>query len=571
LTTRHVVLLDVQPGDELVVVDRAGHVIGTPINVDAETAEDWAKRALAGELPDAAVLDPARLERELHDARRLAELHFEHDITADFVARADGRLLDCNPVFLRVFGLGSLDEARGHSLAELFPSVRQWEIFLQALSAKGRLHGHRVELKTLSGAPVHALQNVALDVDSAGSPERIRGYISDRTAERQLEEELFRFQRLDAMGRLAGGVAHDFNNLLTVILNYVELLDRSSDATSSTRQMVAEVRHAGERAADLTRRLLAFGRRQSLRARAFDLTETVNKMLPLVRSVLGETIDLDLVSSDVENIVSGDSGQIEQVLMNLVVNARDAMPMGGTLRIEVEQVFVDANYRRSHPWAKPGRYVLLSVSDTGSGMPDDVKEHLFEPFFTTKASGHGTGLGLASAYGIVQAHGGMIHAYSEEAVGTTLKVYLPVSVRPASSVGPNLLRRPKGGTETILVAEDEASVRRVLAELLRERGYVVIEAASGEEALALFAEHAEIDLAILDVVMPGIGGIAAYQSLRAARPTLPIVLSSGYSGELASDDFAADFHAEFVPKPYSPDALLARIRAALDAVDAREA
>ena len=554
------IVVDDRDADGVLVVSPAGRVLGTSEGLAPERIES-ALEALREEHPEGMhVVDAVELER----ARELAELHFAEDITADYIAAIDGRLLAANPAFIRMFGFESEDDACRHNLTDLHPSDQARDAFLSALFESGRLRGYRSELRNLSGRALHVVQNVVLDRSVDGEPLRLRGYMLDRTAERQLEDQLLRWQRLEAVGRLAGGVAHDFNNLLTVILSYAQMLERQLPDGSRSREMVAEMYHAGERAAELTRRLLAFGRRQSLRSQTIDVNELVRRMLPLLQSVVGEAVELDLVLAQSLGIVSGDAGQLEQVIMNLVVNARDAMPIGGKLTIETETVLVDTEYRKTHPWASIGRYVLVSITDTGAGMPRDVLDHLFEPFFTTK--GTGTGLGLASAYGIVKQHGGMIHAYSEESVGTTVKVYLPIAARPAISVGPKLKRRTPGGTETVLIAEDEPTVRAVLVRLLKDRGYEVIEALSGEEALDALGKHPEIQLCVLDVVMPGMGGIAAYERLRDLHPVMPVILTSGYSGELASERFADDPHAHFVPKPYSPDTMLDRVRRSLDEV-----
>lgn len=559
-------VVDAGTHDAAVLVARDGTLLASTGELTPERAAEVADYVRAGgsmQSSDLELLDAEALLREVATARELARLHFEHDITADFVASAEGALLACNPVFLSMFAFESETDALTHNLADLYPSPAAAQLFLDALKVNGKLRDHQVELRAKTGRVVHAVQNVAVD-DAGGRPVRIRGYIADRTAERQLEEQLQRWQRLEAVGRLAGGVAHDFNNLLTVILSYAQLLERHLPASSKGRDMVHEMHRAGERAADLTRRLLAFGRKQTLHSRPFDVNETVRRMVPLIRSVVGEAVELDLLLGDELGLVSGDAGQIEQVLMNLIVNARDAMSSGGKLTIETESVLVDLAYRRTHPWAKAGRYVLISVTDTGSGMPVDVQEHLFEPFFTTKGPGAGTGLGLASAYGIVQQHGGMLHVYSEEGVGTTLKVYLRITERPASAVGPKLRPRIVGGAETVVVAEDNSSVRGVLVRLLRERGYTVLEAENGERAVELCNSHGETSIVILDVVMPGIGGIAAYEQIRDLRRNLPIILTSGYSGERASDRFAQDPFAHFVPKPYSQDTMLEAVRRALD-------
>lgn len=539
----------------VVVASREGALLAHSPTLTEEQA-----RAVAADPAAATVLDTEQLQAEVETSR----LHFAQDITADFEATPDGRISSCNPSFLRLFGFASESAAVGSLLTEHFPSPRAGVAFLETLLREGSLQGHLCELSSLDGRRLHVVQNAVVDTDDSGQPARIRGYMEDRTTERSLVEELNRWQRLEAVGRLAGGVAHDFNNLLTIILNYTEHLERALEGPH--RDMITEARIAAERAADLTRRLLAFGRRQSLQEKLIDVNDVIRRMLPLVSSLLGGSIELDLLLASGIGAVRGDAGQLERVFMNLIVNAKDAMPAGGRLTLETELVVVDAPYRRAHPWAHAGRYVLISVTDSGTGMPREVLGHLFEPFFTTKPPGVGTGLGLASAHGIVTQHGGMIRAYSEESVGTTIKVYLPVASRSAAAVGPKLTPPIRGGSERVLLAEDEGSVRRALAHALSAHGYSVVEVDSGEAALAAIAADPSISLCIFDVVMPGMGGLRAYEYVRQENTVLPVVLTSGYSGDLPSERFAEDLRAYFVPKPCSPETLLGEVRRALDEV-----
>ncbi|MCA9592473.1 MAG: response regulator [Myxococcales bacterium] len=569
----HLLRFDAKLEDGVVVANGDGTV-----RCADSSAADWlglstaSVRATIAELIDAASL-PIEL-RELDvaglrgDARRAEEAlrrHFEDDLTADYVADEHGHITQCNTELAEVLGFASADQLLGRSILDFFTGQDTGNLFLATLASVRRVRRRDTELRRADGETVHVTQNVVADFDDHGRLVGFRGYLFDRTQERRLEEQLVRSQKIEAVGRLAGGVAHDFNNLLTVILNYADLLRNQLGSNDSRSAMAVEIKKASERAADLTRRLLAFGRRQVIRPVPLDLNQVLLGLSPLLEAVLGPKVSLELVLGRELGAVTADPGQLEQVVTNLVVNARDAMPDGGRIVLETENVLVDAAYRKSHPWATIGRYVLLTVSDCGQGMDADTLGHAFEPFFTTKDAGKGTGLGLASAYGIIKQHHGMIHAYSEPGVGTTIKVYLPLSLRPASSVGTKIRPRIVGGRETILIAEDDPGVRHALERTLLEHDYTVVSAASGEEAFREFSSRkSPIDLVIMDLVMPGLGGLAAYEWIRSVSETVPVVFTSGYSAEAARISALDDPRADFVAKPYSHDELLVLLRRVLD-------
>ncbi len=395
---------------------------------------------------------------------------------------------------------------------------------------------------------------------------RMRFVEAQARADRQrieMERRLLQLQKLESLGSLAGGVAHDFNNLLTVILSCAGLAaERSVDPV--VREEVRTIGDAALRGRDLTQKLLAMGRQQDLALKALDMNGLLVDIISLIRRVLPETIQIDLIRGARLPLIEGDASQLDQVFMNLCINARDAMPSGGRLTLETEQVLINGSYVASHPWAKPGRYVLTTVSDTGVGIPHDVIEHIFEPFYTTKAPGSGTGLGLAVAYGIVRQHGGMLHCYSEPGVGTSFKVYLPTGERLASAVGTKLVGAvPKSvGTERVLVVEDDPAVRAVAARILRQAGYFVTTAENGAAACEIAARE-PVDLVVLDVVMPGLSCRECVVRLRSLRPGTRILLSSGYSAGTNLGDLLRETALELVRKPYDPDQLLFAVRAAL--------
>jgi two-component system, cell cycle sensor histidine kinase and response regulator CckA len=384
----------------------------------------------------------------------------------------------------------------------------------------------------------------------------------------QLEGQLRQAQKMEAIGQLAGGVAHDFNNLLQAMLGYGEIALNGVEGDSSVHADIEEVLKAGHRAKTLVRQLLAFSRRQVLEMQDVDLNLLIGDLMKMIRRVIGEHITLEVISGHELGVVRADAGQLEQILMNLCVNARDAMPEGGTITIETENVLIDDMYADTHPWVEPGRYVLTSVTDTGCGMDEETIGSIFEPFFTTKEVGEGTGLGLSTVYGLVKQHLGVVHAYSELDRGTSFKVYLPVIERSAAAVGDKIEGPVVGGSETILLAEDDDAVRELTASILERAGYTVFVVSDGEEALRTFEEHAdEIDLALLDVVMPGLGGRSVFEAIRATHPRTRVLFSSGYSMNAVHTNFVLDEGLTLLRKPYQRDELLRKLREVLDGSD----
>lgn len=379
------------------------------------------------------------------------------------------------------------------------------------------------------------------------------------------EEKLRQSQKLDSIGQLAGGIAHDFNNLLTVISGYSDLLSRS-EQSSAARAKVDEIRKAADRAASLTRQLLAFSRKQVLLPKVLDLTETVVNMDKLLQRLIGEDVNLVTILDHRLHRVKADPGQIEQVIMNLAINARDAMPQGGKLTIETMNAHLDEVYARRHVTVTPGPYVMLAVSDTGVGMDDETMNHIFEPFFTTKEPGKGTGLGLAMVYGIVKQSGGNIWVYSEPGQGTTFKIYLPVVADDHAMPLPvNHAAPGPRGTETILLVEDEEALRNLLVDILADEGYIILPAASGTEALEICAAHAEpIHLLVTDVVMPGMGGRQLVENLTATRPAMKILYMSGYTDNAIVHHGVLDAGTAFLQKPFTPVSVLRKVREVLD-------
>ena len=391
------------------------------------------------------------------------------------------------------------------------------------------------------------------------------GIFRDLTRERMLQKQVQTAQRMESVGTLAGGIAHDFNNSLTGIVGFGELLRMRMAGDETAMHDLDEIMHCAERAATLTRQLLTFARRQVIEPVNLNMSALVADLMKLIGKVVGEHIEVKTSLEKNVPTIHADRGQIEQVLMNLCLNSRDAMPEGGRLVVETRDVVMDEEYVRQNPYMKTGRYALLTVSDTGIGMDEKTRERVFEPFFTTKEPDKGTGLGLAMVYGIVKQHGGFIHVYSEPGKGTAFKVYFPaIEARPAAVPAIRREEIVRGGTETILLAEDEEAIRALAERILTGFGYTVLVARDGEEAVEMFRRKKEIVLAVLDVVMPRKGGKEAFEEMRKQNPRLKVIFMSGYSADAIHDSFVLIPGMPFLQKPFGPTILARKVREVLD-------
>ena len=476
---------------------------------------------------------------------------------------SEGRYLDVNHAFLQMLGYQRHDVI-GRTAVELgiWADPEDRDRMLQILSSSSVSKGIHTRLRAISGEIREA--SVSAEVIDVNGVPCMLAVTQDVTEARRLENQLRQAQRMGAVGRLAGGVAHDFNNILTVIMGYSELALYRLGSNHGVSKHLGEIKMAAERAASLTRQLLAFSRQQVLFPRILDLNSVVNNLTRMLLRLIGEDISLSFKAGAVGNI-KADLGQVEQILMNLVVNARDAMPQGGTISIETSRVDLEDGYVDSHLSVQPGRYVMLSVSDTGCGMDEKTVPHIFEPFFTTKGPGQGTGLGLSIVYGIVKQSEGYIWVYSEPDRGTTFKIYFPeqshgdhktYEVAPV----PDLMVR----TETVLVVEDDEDLRKLIVALIEAAGYRVREAANGEAALQVVRDSSEhIHLVLTDVLMPMMSGIELSSQLRKLQPDLKVLLMSGYAGDLIARYRVAESELMLIEKPFTRQGLLARIRTAL--------
>jgi two-component system, cell cycle sensor histidine kinase and response regulator CckA len=484
------------------------------------------------------------------------------------------RLVEVNEAMTRMYGYASEAEILGTQLSSTFDlddprSLDFFRSFVRSGYRTVELESHELDRQ---GAPRWFVNNL-LGVVEEGFLTAIWGTQRDVTEQRrseealrQSQEQLRQAQKMEAVGRLAGGVAHDFNNLLSAILSYSEMVIADLPDDHPSRDDVEQIRQAGERAAELTQQLLAFSRRQLLQLRLLNLNTVVASVDRMLRRVIGEDIELRTVLAPALGHARGDAGQLEQMLMNLAVNARDAMPSGGTLTITTANANVGEAGAARWPELQPGSYVTLSVADTGVGMTPEVRERIFEPFFTTKGPGHGTGLGLSTVYGIVAQSGGHVFVTSEPGRGSTFTVYLPVQPGDAEHPAAAPPRPPvRGGAETVLLVEDEELVRRLTCEILRRNGYRVLEAADGVDALAILRQHPDrIDLLLTDVVMPRMSGYELVEQVRPLRPDMHILYVSGYSEEAIARQGQLTEGIELLAKPFTPGVLTAKIRQLLD-------
>jgi PAS domain S-box len=478
----------------------------------------------------------------------------------------DGRFLDVNPALVNMLGYASTEELMSVDMArDIYGDHEERGKIIENYLQDGKLETQEVRWKRQDGRLITVRLNGKPFRNERGDTLGFEMIAEDVTERRTLEEQLRQSQKMEAGGRLAGGIAHDFNNLLTVIKGYSELMLGELDGSHPLRSEVDEIKKAADRAASLTRQLLAFSRQQVLAPKVIDLNSVVHNMDKLLRRLLGEDVDLFTVLDGSLGRVKADPGQLEQVVMNLAVNARDAMPQGGKLTIETANIDLDARYARDHVSVKPGSYVMIAVSDSGTGMTEKIKSRIFEPFFTTKDVGKGTGLGLSTVYGIVKQSGGYVWVYSELGIGSTFKVYLPRVDAPAEIAPLNPPMLNYKGSETVLLVEDEDGVRALVRQVLHKNGYNVIETRHGGEALLACERHpGKIDLLLTDVVLEQMSGRELAERLLQIRPEMKVLYVSGYADDAIIHHGVLTPGAAFLQKPFTTEALARKLRCVLD-------
>jgi two-component system cell cycle sensor histidine kinase/response regulator CckA len=516
---------------------------------------------------DRDITERRRGEEALREAHQTLHALIQASPLAIFVMDLEGHLRLWNPAAERMFGWKEAEV-----LGRLLPTVPKDQVAeskarLKRILAGESLHGLELQRRKKDGTLIDISVFTAPLYDAQG---RITGFMAmntDITESKRLKEQLLQAQKMEVVGRLAGGVAHDFNNLLTAITGYSELVLSFMEEDNPLRQDVAEIRKAGDRAASLTRQLLAFSRKQVLQPKVLDLNLVVDNLGNMLKRLIGSNIELVTIPEPNLGRVMADPGQIEQVLLNLAINARDAMPQGGRLSLETANLDLEESHARRHMDVLPGPYVLLTVRDTGCGMDRETRSHIFEPFFTTKETGKGTGLGLSTVYGIIKQSGGHIEVRSKPGQGTTFRVYLPRIDGAVEPVVPDSRdTEAYRGQETILLVEDEDGVRQLVSTILKRQGFTVIEARHGPDALSLTAQHqGPIHLILTDIVMPGMGGQELAQCLQSLHPGLKVLYMSGYPEKTGLHQGLSEEEICYLQKPFEAQGLLRRVRELLDA------
>jgi two-component system cell cycle sensor histidine kinase/response regulator CckA len=502
--------------------------------------------------------DRHRAEEAVRQSEERHRHFFEEDLTALFVASPDGQLRTCNPAFVRLFGFTSIADALGAGLDGLYPDGAL-AARLARVAADGAIQQEEIELRRKDGRVLHIVQSLVGRFDKSGALSAVVGYAIDDTPRKALQVQVRHAMRMEAVGRLAGGIAHDFNNLLMIIIGLSEALIEQIEPRNPMRAELDQILDAGRRGSTLASQILAFSRKPVPVASRFDVDEAITALKPLVARLLGKNITLDVIRSPGSKWISADRDQLEQVMLNLVTNAHDAMPEGGQLTIETSLTQRGPEMSRG---AAATPRVLISLRDTGHGMSPETRARIFEPFFTTKARGKGTGLGLAQVESILTENGGFIDVHSEPGEGTTFTLSLPrASADAADASGDGLASHP----ETVLVVDDEAPIRVLVSDVLRRLGYRVLTAEHTEAALDTVREHRDsLRLVITDVVMPGRSGVELARELSRSMPHVPVLFMSGYPQNAFGAEGRGIPPASFLHKPFALDELALRVRQALD-------
>ncbi|MBN2049499.1 MAG: response regulator [Spirochaetales bacterium] len=507
-----------------------------------------------------------RLEQQLQYSEERFRRLFEDDLSGDFIAGEDGTILMCNEAFLEIFGKRQGNPGKIVNINHLFLSEEDKNYFWERIYSEKKLRLFETELKTCDGRVVTVLANVIGSFDDSEKLKEVKGYIIDTTERKDLETKLQQAQKLEAIGRLAGGLAHDFNNILTVIMGYTSIMKDKNEAKESVEGEINGIKKITQKASILTRQLLAFSRNQVLKPEKIDLNLLIRDLEKMLKRLITDDIRMSISTGADRSIVYIDPSKMELVLMNLVVNARDAMQGGGTLSIQTKNMFLDTGTLPLGECNEPGLYAELIIKDTGTGIPEENLDKIFEPFFTTKPESKGTGLGLSSVYGIVRQSGGYIRVESVLGKGTSFFLYFPVTEALDTEE-----REEKGsdapgyGSERILVVEDEELLRGAVHTILSKRGYKVIEVSNAGEALLLVEEqHVAFDLLLTDLIMPHINGDRLAARLKKSLPTFRTLVMSGYPPSMLQEKGINVNGLDFISKPFDPDDLARKIRSILD-------
>ena len=547
---------------------RAAEIGETPrfFEITASPLFDASGRIIAGIEAVREVTARIKTEWSLRDSEVRFRTLFDESKDVFYISTTEGRFLDINPAGVELFGYASKEELLDVNIGrELYAYPQDRKRFCDLVDATGYTKDYEVLMKRKNGEKLWVLITSTALRDHRGIVTGFRGVIRDVTEHKKLEQQLLQSQKMEAVGLLAGGIAHDFNNILTAIIGYGNLLKKHLQNDDRLRGYANLVLESADRAARLTQSILAFSRKQVLKPEPVDLNAIIGRVEKLLARIIGEDIVLKAVLHGADMTVMADSIQIEQVLINLATNARDAMPNGGSLVIETALERLDEEHARAYGLRGRGNHAVITVEDTGGGFDEETQARIFEPFFTTKESGKGTGLGLSIVHGIISQHGGHIMVDSEPGGGTKFKIYLPLVQPRSEEAHAAAVSAPPGGTEGILLAEDDGTVRSLVRAILEEAGYTVFEASNGQDAVRVYREnHDRIRLLLLDVVMPGKNGKETYEEIRRLRPDARALFISGYTADIIHRKGILDATLDFIHKPLSVDELLRKVRTILD-------
>ncbi|HMK48420.1 MAG TPA: PAS domain S-box protein [Thermodesulfovibrionales bacterium] len=489
---------------------------------------------------------------------------FNESRDAIYIRTKEGKFLDFNSSMSDLFGY-SREEMLDMNVSDMYANESDQERFLELIEKTGFVKNFEVKLRRKDGREIDCLVAVSALRDKEGNISGYHGIIHDITERKKLEQQLMQAQKMEAVGRLAGGIAHDFNNILTAIIGYAHLLKLELNKDDPLLSYAGEIISSSERAANLTRALLTFSRRQVMSPKPLNINDVVQGMKSLLTRLIGEDVDLSIRLTEEDLTVMADITQMEQVLMNLVTNSRDAMPRGGSVVISTQRIRLDDDFVSMHGFGKAADFAMISVEDTGEGIDESIKDSIFDPFFSTKEVGKGTGLGLAIVYGIIKQHSGHVNVYSHVGKGTTFKIYLPLIETKTDAQESPSLANVRGGSETILIAEDNSQVRALTKKILANAGYQVIEAVDGAEAITLFKERRDtVQLLILDAIMPKMNGGECIREIRRIDPLVRAIFMSGYTADIMQKTGIDTEDIDLILKPVSPHELLRKVREVLD-------
>jgi len=507
-----------------------------------------------------------RAEVALRESKEKYQSLFERNISGAFVSTPDGRLLECNPAFVRMFGFDSIEDAKATNVSALYSDPEKRRVFLSTLEARKEIEYLELHMIRKDGAPVRVIENVVGKFDNDGKLVELAGYLFDDTKRHLLEQQLIQAQKFESLGTLASGIAHDFNNILSIIIGHATIIQRLHRESDKIADSIKMITTAAQRGAALVRQLLTFARKSDVILQRISLNDLIKEVVSLTRETFPKTVTVSMKLADKLSTILADSTQIHQVFLNLCVNARDAMPNGGNLSLSTRLIIGEKVHAR-FPEAKASEYVLIEVSDTGTGMDEATQNRIFEPFFTTKEPGKGTGLGLAVAFGIIHIHQGFIDVSSEPGNGTTFSIYFPVNLEELEpfEITKEMLGDTEGGTETILLVEDEEMLRSLTKMVLKGKGYNVVTASDGEEAVRMFMlRQNDIALVLSDLGLPKLNGYDVLKQVKRIKPSVKFIIASGYIEPAEKSEILESGARDFIQKPYVPNDMLRRIRQVLD-------